>query len=412
MGIKFKRKISIAAILFIILLICCFLPKIVQRTNRFGYFVDGPRMKYLHSNADILTMEDGNILIIGTNHNYPYNKVSNSQIKIPFEVYNSKNNKFKQFNIIDDSILYLPKGILLKNNKLLLTYVKNNKENTSSDTIRNKSHFYDSMALVNLKTKQIENIISKQISKVSLQNEIPIIQRLNNENIVLLSGNFMEIYNKNNKTTTLLNFKINKHFPHIIPYGEAQALIFGEDIVSDQKITQMFYRSMDSVLLYDDTSRTLKNVGQVLRRENPYYIKLNNDKILIIGGQINLATKNYNKVKEIELYDINEHTSKIIAKLNVERKYKYPGNISGIDIDKNHCLILGGYSGQPPLDFHRRTTEIIDLDNGNVFNGPQLPYAIGNASLIKLNNGNFLIISTSNLGKKTILFNSYVGRIY
>lgn len=63
---------SIIAIVFIVIAIKILLP------YRWGYFVEGPQMKYEH-NGDFITLENGDVLILGNNsHESPYGECRGS----------------------------------------------------------------------------------------------------------------------------------------------------------------------------------------------------------------------------------------------------------------------------------------------------------------------------------------------
>ena len=101
---KDKRKLKIAGIagIIIAIILLVFIGTQVNK-YRFGYFVKGPQMKYEHD-GDILKLEDGNILILGSNsHKSPYqNRWSINDLKIletPSEIYNVSENKFEEFHL-------------------------------------------------------------------------------------------------------------------------------------------------------------------------------------------------------------------------------------------------------------------------------------------------------------------------
>ena len=150
---------------------------------RFGYFVEGPELKYQHSWADVLKLEDGNVLVLGANqHEWPNEEdlkkmghigpsvsIKDMIVKETLsELYIANENKFVDFKVPND-ILYQPKGMLLKNNKLLLTFAydpndKNIKYTEYAKMKRTAPFPYDSLALIDLKTKKIEKIARKKIN--------------------------------------------------------------------------------------------------------------------------------------------------------------------------------------------------------------------------------------------------------
>ena len=118
------KKVIIGIIGLIVLLWLIFFIKDIAR-YRFGYFVEGPELKYEHRDADVLKLENGNVLILGQNaHSCPTPEACKDNImpvvEIPSEIYNAKTNKIEELRL-PNNIRYQAKGILLKNNRLLLT---------------------------------------------------------------------------------------------------------------------------------------------------------------------------------------------------------------------------------------------------------------------------------------------------
>lgn len=373
---------------------------------RFGYFVEGPKLRYNeYRNTDILKLEDGKILILGSNIDGKY---------VPSELYDTETNKTKLL-FLPNSINYWGKGILLKNNKLLLThaYSPNNLEYKFK-----KAYPYDSMAIVNLDTMVIERIIKKEINKTYE----PLIFA-NYSNIVTLNDNKIFIFdNKNraieiydletNSSKLLTNIPLNMNgYIAIVPTKNNKILLFGENNLSKEKEQNINYGVLDNVYEYDDATSAIKSVGKVMRRWSPIVKKINSNKILIMSGQVYLPAGKVTKVKEIEIYDIDTNSSKIVANINIERCNIIPesSGFNGTNFGKDKFLIIGGlcdidslYKATTNSD-PTRQSEILDLKTYSIQLGPKTPKKVTGQKMITLDNGNIFISSSRRIGdSKTV----------
>ncbi len=407
--INFKFKcIFYGTVIFCIIMLSFCVYKL-----RFGYFIDGPYMNYNHKIlTDILPLNNGNILILGSNcHTNLHNHGSIDDMKImetPFEIYNIEKNKFTAFTL-EKFIAYQPMGLLLKNNKLLLTFAYDYKDDKYSNYSAKMEppYPYDSMAIVDLDTKKIEKIIQKKINKHNQPNfQYTSFTLLGNGKILIIDflNKIAEIYDPDNNSSEILNIKVNKEpGSKVIAKGNNQALIFGTTNSLPEKFEQLSYYSEDSVEEYDDTNKTLKTVGKTLRRKDPSILEISQDEIIIFGGEINTSQKIYNIVNEIEIYNNKANKSKIIARFNEKRKYEQnKTSFSGNTINNKLFLITGGVSGEYPFRIIKKSSEIVDLNTGNIYKGPKMKKAHAYHQMVKLKKGNILIFDNNN--RKTELF--------
>lgn len=315
---------------------------------RFGYFIKGPIMQYTHNKSDIITLNDGNILVFGTND---YRISKNTQIaklvrQIPFEIYNPDENKFINYKFPID-FAYLPKGLLLNDNKLLLTFVYDYKKT-------NVNFPYSSMAIVNLETKKFENIIQKKINKQYKPNlENTSFTLLNNGEILIIDfeNQISEIYNYKNNSSKVLNIKVNKQY--------------GSKVIAHDKNKALIFDNSGNVQEFDASTLKFKVLGKYSGRENGILKRINSNEILLLGGNeypFSFTVPSDNG-QEIEIYNTKTNTSKVICKLQKKRNYDYRNKISSFalaPINNRYYLISGGQAGSPTWSFHLKSTEILD----------------------------------------------------
>ncbi len=371
---------------------------------RFGYFVEGPELKYQHSWADVLKLEDGNVLVLGANqHEWPNQEdlktmkhkssvgIENMIIKeTPSELYITNENKFIDFKLPND-ILYQPKGILLKNNKLLLTfaYDPNNKnvKYTEYGRMKRTAPFpYDSMAIIDLKTKKVEKIARKKINiNKEPYTDSTIFELLENGKVVIIDTHndfIIEVYDPDSNISEIVERTDLGRLSYntAITKGKDSILIFGK-----------FYSSgseTGGVLEYNDSTKTIKLVGQTLKQENPMVKKVSDNKILIVGEE-----------GKFEIYNTDTNTSKVIAQLL--KKEERDNDISlhrpsfaGAFIDKQYFLITGGNNGSFPFTRIDKTSEVLDLEANKVYMGPNMIKPTDNHKSISLSNGDVLLVGS------------------
>ena len=403
-----KKYFVIAAVLIAIFLLIFTIKEIPK--YRFGYFVEGPELKYQHSWADVLKLENGNVLILGQNaHSCPTQEACKDNImpvvEIPSEIYNAKTNKIEELRL-PNNIRYQAKGILLKDNRLLLTHAYDPSDNSYpkvkkvGETIKDIDlpYLYDSMAIVNLDVLKVERVLKKKINQKHLPNyKWTSFTLLENNKILIIdfSNNTMEICNLENNTSKILsNTKINKEFGSVvIAKGKNKALIFGPTKLQYDNYTDLKYGESDDVLEYNDETEIIKPVGKVMRRDFPLIKKINNNELLIMGGDF----KGKWDLREIEKYNLDSNSSQVIAKLKQERSFETTtkaSSFNGTLIDDRYFLIAGGSFGGKPLEITRKSTEILDLQNFTIIEGPKMHRRQANYKIITLNNGNILLIGS------------------
>ena len=102
-------------------------------------------------------------------------------------------------------------------------------------------------------------------------------------------------------------------------------------------------------------------------------MKISQDKIIIFGGEINTLQKRYNIVNEIEIYNPKINESKIIAQFNQKRKFEAnKTTFSGNLINDKLFLITGGVNGETPFKITKKSSEILNLETGDMYQGPNM----------------------------------------
>lgn len=382
------KKVIIGIIGLIVLLWLIFFIKDIPK-YRFGYFVEGPELKYEHRDADVLKLENGNVLILGQNaHSCPTPEACKDNImpvvEVPSEIYNAKTNKIEELRL-PNNIRYQAKGILLKNNRLLLTQ--------AHVTSKNKIHYseslnpYNVMLIINIKTMQVEKIIEKKNAS-SFTSNFTLLDE-NNLLVVDLLNKIWEIYNLNTGESRFLE-NINIDCQTIIPKEQGKALIFNHT---------------GNVYEYNNKNKEIKIVGNVFKRGFAIIKKINDNELLIIGGTIDNAK---NKRLPIEIYNMKTNESKIITNMPDNRAYSINrGNtFSGILLNNKYFLIAGGDANNYPFETPLNNLLILDLSNYTIRSGPKLPYNITAPAMFKMSNNTVSIIGNKSdyNNKKILLF--------
>lgn len=366
-------KIAIIIVITFVIIFSAFNLKQCQ----FGYFIKGPIMQHTHNKSDIITLNNGDILILGTNE---YKVSKNSKLpklvkQIPFEIYSLNENKFIDYKLPID-LAYLPKGLLLNNNQLLLTFASDLKTTNIS---------YSSMAIINLQTKKIEKIIPKKINKQFEPNyENTNFTLLNNGEILIIDfkNQISEIYNPQTNISKILDIKFDKQYvSKVIAQGKNKALIFD---------------NYGNVQEFDASTKKLKVVGKYSGRENSILERINSNEILLLGGNEYpfSFTVPHGNGQEIEIYNTETNTSKVICKLQKKRNYNYRNKISSFavtPINNRYYLISGGQSNSTVWSIQLKSTEILDLKNNKIIKGPNMKSPHFNHKMVPLKNGDILI---------------------
>lgn len=390
-----KKNLIIGLILIIFCILSAFfLIKEIPK-YRFGYFVKGPTMAYNHS-AKPIKLDNGDILFLGQ-----YNKCSSFSDKstyIPSEIYDYKNNKFQ---ILDTpkNIRYTSEGFLLKNNKLFLTqvYDPNNIITYPHTEPLLDCRLFNQMAILDLKTMNIEKLIPKKINKVDKTyiNSV-LFALLNNNKILMIKAEdkkFIEIYDISKNSSKLLkNIRTNiSSESEIISYDKNKALIFNTD---------------GSVEEYDDAKEEINCIGKIIKRKNFVLQIINEHEIMILGGK---KTEGAKSIPEIEIYDTNTNTSRIVGKLLDNRTALSGGkNYFGVDLLNNDSVLIvgGSYPFYQIIGNNKlKSAEVINFKKQKQFKIINMPYRMPHSKIIKLDNNNHLITSIS---KKTVVFKSRI----
>jgi len=344
-----------------------------------GYFIKGPDMNVEHSyRASILELDDGNILVLGENE---------PDSSIPSEIYDIKSNKFKYYDLIKDSLYYLPEGVLLDNNKLLLLYVNDPHTKYKKE---DNANFYNSMAIVDLNSGKVEKYVSKKINQKYKLNNYTKYAKLGNGNIIIVdfSNKVAEIYNPTTNSSKLINLKYEiAPYAEMVPIMENKLLIFGGYLENN-------YIKNNDVVEYKDNEVEIISVGNALPRQCSIISKISDNKIIIAGGVSRIMQGFY--TQEIELYDISTNESDIIGKFTEHRQTRemYFPSYSGVKLSDRYYITAGGNRAYGSFGSDSNSTDIIDLKNNVVKRGPKMIYRTSDFKMIKLINGDVLCIST------------------
>lgn len=397
------KNLFLAIVIVIVLILFSFglFYSIFCFKHPYGYFINGPETIFQHSTASsVLTLKNGDLLILG--NNIPKAKLFNRS-----ELYNLEKNKFEEYNLLQDEVYYNSKGaILLDDDKILLPFVHNPKDTYKEFNSLYLNPNFNSMAIVDLKLKKVDKYIYKKINNKYPPNIWTKFLLLGNGNILIVDfkNRVAEVYNPKSNTSKILDIKFNKDkTSQLIAYGKDKALIFGP---SDNNLD-----SMNTVLEYDDTTATLKPVGKVSKRSVPYIYKFSDNRILLFGGLIGYVGYPYppHQVQDIEIYDTETHTSKIIGQFTELRKTSIDSfEYSGISLNDHLFLIAGGAAISPPILGSPWSTDLVDLKNDTVVKGPNMKYPMPRASNVRLNNGNIIFIG----GVSTQIFKTRKGFKY
>lgn len=401
------KKIRLGVKLTILILICLFSSLIaVLFKHRYGYWERiGDYWWDYPFRSDVLLLPDEKLMFLGCNCPQSHNPSnwSISQLVLedtPSAIYDLKSKKIDKFNIPTD-IIYLPYGVLLKNNKLLLTYVYNpNGENKNYSNV-SSGEAYTSMAVVDLKTARIEKVIPNKIKKsYSCRHVSTTFTLLGNGNVLIINfkDDVAEVFNPTTNTTKLLSIKTHKEpGSTVVPYGKSKALIIGETTdafrVSPSRINGSLEENIleyDSILEYDDSTGKCNSIGRVLRREVPEASVINQS-LIIVGGRINFSSGATRSSRHIEIFDLQNNTSRIVETFKAKRN---GGTFSIVPINSRYILIVGGWWGTYPFYHTQRTTEIIDLKNNKIFFGPQTAERTAAPWVFKLASGNILVVDS------------------
>lgn len=401
---KFKKVFIVLFMLMTFLLLYFGFSGILKKYNKFGYFVTGPNTAYPHfiSNRGLVRLNNGNILILGTH----YQNNSNGHLTyIPTELYNVTSNEIETFNLnMDKNLVFKPEGILLNDNKLLLTSV-GNKSNPGypSVTFNRNSKFkylefgftdapdaipYNNMAIIDLKKNKVEKIIPKKlehkyhtITKSGISPQV-----ITGYKAVNLFENFLEIFDLKTGTSKIISFDYDYIIDTLVNTSNG-ILLLGINADTLKPI----------IIRFDEKTETLENLGVRNSYRVPIVQDLLNAKLLIIGTKaINVSRYSYG-----EIYDLkNKKTLKTIPLLRDDFSSETEPPFSLFELNDRYIMILGGCVGYYPITGPRyiQNTEIIDIQNNVVKKGPKAPFS--NAATIKLDNGDIFLI----VGNKTAIF--------
>lgn len=405
-----RQKHVLKTIFFVLLFV---LLSIHLYQYRFGYFtyLKGVGLNHGKNTSGIypsFKLNNGNVLFLGLNTIYADTLTSKPKTNyIPTMLYKHKTNKITQINFPKE-IYYKPYGILLQNNKILLTSVINPNEFNYNDS---KTFIYNSMAIVDLNTLKIEKIMKMKTDKNGNRVVKGFNVLLDNNKIFRISSSeernketLIEIYDMDTNTSKIIKEdKLNFWVLGAISTKPRKVLLFGNDKLSDQEFQKIEYGFKDNVYEYDDNTSTIKPVGKVIRRFNSKIIKLSNNKILIIGGELKLPNRTYPRLKVIEMYDTNTNKSEIVSHTIITRCAN--GELNGAEFGNKYFLIMGGECAPVPI-FGIKTegnpakqTEVLNLENYDIRLGPKSLFPVSGQQMITLDSKDILIAkSGSRLG--------------
>ena len=243
------------------------------------------------------------------------------------------------------------------------------------------------MAIVDLKTGNVEKIARKKINiNKEPYNDSTIFGLLENGRVVIIDTHndfIVEVYDPNSNTSEMVGkFDNLGHLSRAvtIPKEKDSLLIFGILYSSGSEI--------GGVLEYNDHTKTIKLVGEVLKQESPIVKRISNNEILIVG-----------KEGKFEIYNTDTNTSKIVA--NILKKYDrrndsrlHTPSFSGTFINERYFLITGGNNGSFPPTRVDKTSEILDLKNNKIYIGSNMIKPTDNHRSISLDNENILLLGS------------------
>ncbi len=367
-------------LLFVIALSCLILFGNINK-YKYGYFIEGTNLKYNHYNGynNVFRLDDNNIFILGENG-------------IPSELYDIKTNTVKEI-IFPPNLFYWSDGILLKNNRLLLT----NAHITNSNK---KIVPYGSIIILDLNNMQIEKVIAKYINVTKEPKRLTTAYLLSDNQIFMYQYGNIEIIDIDSGTSTIIN-DVNIPDGKFIPIQDNKVLIFAN---SNKKNPNKFF--YDSIYEFDIITKKLILINQIEPRDYPLIKKINSNEIVILGSR---TPKENNKI--IEIYNINENKSKKISNLILNR-CTYENSLNFEMFDKNKLLITGGRCGMnlsfiPTLNSKNpmKQSEILNLETNDNILGPISKYFIHGSSMVALKNGDiFITNSTGNKLSKQVQF--------
>ena len=116
---------------------------------------------------------------------------------------------------------------------------------------------------------------------------------------------------------------------------------------------------------------------------------LSNGNFVLFGG----VSDNSTDVREVELYDVMTNKSKVITRLKKQHSLNFGLNfLSGDLIDDSLLLVSGGNRLYYPFYYESTDSEIVNVETGKVYSGPKLYMHDAFHSIIRLKNGNLLIV--------------------
>ena len=382
-NINKNKYIFILIIVLLFLIYVSLLLRDIQK-QKYGHFVKGANLKYSHYQGynNVFRLDNNNIFILGENG-------------IPSELYDIKTNTVQEIHF-PDNLFYRSDGILLDNNRLLLSnaHIINENDYRKSEIIP-----YGYIVIVNLNNMIIEKIIQKQ---KNAEKGLTTAYLLNNNRVLLHKYNQIEIVDITNGTTRILkNVQIPNLFK-IIPIEGNKVLIFANANLESKSAI------CDSIYELDILTENLKKINEITPREFPLIKKISDEEIVILGSHFK---KDNNKI--IEIYDIKNNKIEVVAN-TVLNRCTFNNRLNVEKFDENKLLIIGGscdISTLPSFEKQSKQSEILNLDTHEIILGPKSPYYIEGATTIKLENGNIFITNSrgGELSKKVQIFKKGVA---
>lgn len=337
--------------------------------TRYGHFEVGGKLKYPHVSSDAIQLEDGRILILGTDL---------SSKKEETEIYDPKTDiatiyKFPENIKIDGN------GLALKDNKIFLLKVCD----TNSSKCDSYPDYETNFAVYDLGTKEV---------KVFNKFPIPSSNLFIKDYFVLNDGRVF-IFSALSKYFNIFvyNPKINVLDVHTHPNNS-----IGSKAIQINDNEVLILRSNSGINKYNIQTKRLETLKSKVSLRECLFTKVG-DKILITGrADFNPKDRKYYN----ELYDIKTDSIEKIPPMSDEkRKYshygelKIPTSYRVLPINQDFVLIVGGDKhnwGSEPLS--KNTAEIYDIKKKEFIRIKNMHYAHSYFNIIRLNDEEVLLI--------------------
>lgn len=393
---KLNKKVKKILIIIFAVLFIAYLVKELPK-YRWGYFVKGPDMNYprrYYYNS--IKVNDNEILVLG-HKRVPSLKTLSSltpQERVlyydtPNEIYNSELN---QFNVLDmnfgGDIYYEPEGVLLSENKVLLTNVCKTSK-IGKDALIDCYNNY-SMAIWDVKTNKYSFI------KNPFKRSRMFVEPINQNEVLVLGGwpvigkylpdvTYEDRLKEKVKSNDIVVFNLQtgetKKIATLTPENDTI-----EGVVRVNQNELLIITSARSVYLLNLSSDTCKFLPDVLRTNVSGFVKLSENRFTT---QTAYHDKDFG---ELMLHVLEDNEIVPIEKINVE---KVAGrNI--VPINDEVIILTNGHKRDMLGNYYPATSvEIIDLKTKRGFSGGVLLCAPVSSDIIKMK-GKIVYIGCAN----------------